>query len=320
VELDWLVTHMNPLSIRRELAIAALLATGVALLAISGCNSRTKAAGTALPETPSASVTPPAVMPPQQPVMPGPETFTTMGPLVAEQQADIAAERSGRVVNIAVQIGDHVKAGQLLAQLDDRSMRAAYDAKKAHVAAAQAQVRNWEAEELSVKADLHRADVLRDGKIISEDVWEHSKYKLDETTQLLAQARGDEQAAEADLSTANLQLEQMRVVAPFSGIVGRSAVRQAQEVKEGDVLFWITAEAPLHVLFTVPESVMGAFTAGKALELTTADYPGLRQAGRIVRVSPVVDPASGSVQVIGEAVHPSPLLKPGMSMQVRLAP
>lgn len=314
------MTHMNPHSIRRELAIAALLAAGVALLASSGCDSRTKATGVVPPETPVASVTPPAVMPPQQPVMPGPESFTTMGPLVAEQQADIAAERSGRVASIAVQIGDHVKAGQLLAQFDDRSMRAACDAKKARVAAAQAQVRNWEAEELSVKADLRRADVLRDGKIISEDVWEHAKYKLDETTQLLAQARGDEQAAEADLSTANLQLEQMRVVAPFSGIVGRSAVRPAQEVKEGDVLFWITAEAPLHVLFTIPESVMGAFTAGKALELTTADYPGLRQAGRIVRVSPVVDPASGSVQVIGEAVHPSPLLKPGMSMQVRLAP
>ena len=54
--------------------------------------------------------------------------------------------------------------------------------------------------------------------------------------------------------------------------------------------------------------------------MTTADYPGLHQPGRILRVSPVVDPASGSVQVIGAVVHPSPLLKPGMQMQVRLAP
>jgi len=54
--------------------------------------------------------------------------------------------------------------------------------------------------------------------------------------------------------------------------------------------------------------------------LSTADYPGLKQAGRIYRVSPVVDPASGSVQVIGAVDHPSPQLKPGMTMQVRLAP
>ena len=50
----------------------------------------------------------------------------------------------------------------------------------------------------------------------------------------------------------------------FSGVVGRSSVRPAQQVKAGDVLFWITAEAPLRVLFTVPESVMAAFTRGSA--------------------------------------------------------
>ena len=65
---------------------------------------------------------------------------------------------------------------------------------------------------------------------------------------------------------------------------------------------------------------MASFSAGKALDLTTADYPGLHQRGRIFRVSPVVDPASGSVQVIGAVDHPSSLLKPGMTMQVRLAP
>jgi multidrug efflux pump subunit AcrA (membrane-fusion protein) len=65
---------------------------------------------------------------------------------------------------------------------------------------------------------------------------------------------------------------------------------------------------------------MSAFSVGAALELTTLAYPGLRQSGRVSRVSPVVDPASGSVQVVGAMVNPSPKLKPGMSMQVRLAP
>ena len=65
---------------------------------------------------------------------------------------------------------------------------------------------------------------------------------------------------------------------------------------------------------------MAAFSVGAALDLTTADYPGLHQSGRVVRVSPVVDPASGSVQVIAAVANPSPLLKPGMSMQIRLAP
>ena len=57
-------------------------------------------------------------------------------------------------------------------------------------------------------------------------------------------------------------------------------------------------------MFTVPESAMRAFERGAALVLTTEDYPELRQKGRVYRVSPVVDPASGSVQVIGEVIGP----------------
>jgi len=316
------VISMKRRSIRRELVIVVAVPLAVAAsIAILGCNSRTPSAvAAASPETSAVSAAPPASAPVPQPVALDPKLYSTTGPLVAEQQADVAAERDGRVVAVTVQIGDHVQTGQLLAQLDDRALRAACDAKAARVASAQASVREWEAEELSARASLRRADSMRADKIISEEDWEHVKYRVDETVAEVARYRSEETAAEADSKTASLQLEQSRIVAPFSGVVGRSSALAAQEVKTGDVLFWITAEAPLHVLFTVPESVMAAFTTGKPLDLTTADYPSLHQRGRILRVSPVIDPASGSVQVIGEAVHPSPLLKPGMQMQVHLAP
>jgi membrane fusion protein, multidrug efflux system len=326
LELDWLVIGMKAHTSPRDVLIAAsVVATAAAMVVCSGCNlhPQAQAATSASTEPPSStSVTPapaPAYNPPPS-IAQDPKAFTTTGPLVADQQADIAAERNGRVVNIAVQIGDHVKTGQLLALLDDRALRMACDAQRARIAAAQAQVVDLEAEQKSVTADLRRADQMRTDKIISDEVWEHAKYKLDETIAEVARYRSEEAAAEADLNNAQLQLEQSRIVAPFNGVVGRSSVRPAQQVKAGDVLFWITAVAPLNVLFTVPESFMAEFSSGKTLELTTPDYPALHQTGRIVRVSPVVDPASGSVQVIGQVVRPSPLLKPGMSMQVRLAP
>jgi membrane fusion protein (multidrug efflux system) len=240
--------------------------------------------------------------------------------LVAEQQADVAAERDGRVVRIGVEIGDHVQKGQVLALLDDRVLQSALDSQKARAASLTAQVQEWQAEQKAEEADLRRADIMRKENIRSEEDWEHVKYKLDETIAEVARYRADESVAEADLHSATLLLEQSRIVAPFAGVVGRSSLRMMQEVKKGDVLFWITAEAPLRVLFTVPESAMGAFIQGSSLELTTADYPQLRQPARILRVSPVVDPGSGSVQVIGIVVHPSPLLKPGMMMQVQGKP
>ena len=307
-----------------SIAAASLVISAVLL---AGCDSHppVQAANSEAASTPAsapaapAPVAPAAYNPPPS-IPTDAKAFTTTGPLVAEQQADIAAERTGRVVEIGVQIGDHVKAGQLLASLDDRALRAACEGQQARIAAAQAQVNDWEAEQKSAAADLRRADQMRTDKIVSEEEWEHVKYKLDETIAEVARYRSEAVVAESDLNSAKLQLEQSRIVAPFTGVVGRSSVRPMQQVKAGEVLFWITAEAPLRVLFTVPESFMAAFSNGKQLELATPDYPALRQLGRIVRVSPVVDPASGSVQVIGEVVHPSPLLKPGMSLQVRLAP
>jgi membrane fusion protein, multidrug efflux system len=309
-------------SSRFLLSTAAAL-TVAALLPAIGCNANPTV--TAAPVSASTATPSPAPAAPVPVATPAAETttaarpFTTTGPLVAEQQADIAAERDGLIVKIAVQIGDRVQKGQLLALLDDRALHAACDAQKARVTSLEAQVAEWQAEQRTEEADLRRADIMRKENIRSEEDWEHVKYKLDETIQEVARYRADQTVAEAELRSANLQLEQSRIVAPFAGVVGRGTVRLDQQVKKGDVLFWITAEAPLRVLFTVPESVMGSFTTGTTLELTTTDYPDLRQAARILRVSPVVDPASGSVQVIGAVEHPSKLLKPGMSMQVQLA-
>jgi membrane fusion protein, multidrug efflux system len=299
--------------------LSTAVLTAAALYPVMGCNG-TPAVTAAAPVSASATPLPAPANVPPAPVattLAGP--FVTTGPLVAEQQADIAAERDGLIVKIAVQIGDRVQKGQLLALLDDRALHAACDAQKARVLSLEAQVAEWQAEQKTEEADLRRADIMRKENIRSEEDWEHVKYKLDETIQEVARYKADKIVAEAELRAADLQLEQSRIVAPFSGVVGRGTVRLDQQVKKGDVLFWVTAEAPLRVLFTVPESAMASFTAGAPLELTATEYPDLRQAARVLRVSPVVDPASGSVQVIGAVEHPSKLLKPGMSMQVQLA-
>ena len=107
------------------------------------------------------------------------EHLATSGPLVAEQQADVAAQRDGRVVEVAVDIGDHVRKGQLMALLDDRVLRAACDEEKAKVASLQAQVKEWQSQQQVDEADLRRADALRSDRILSDEDWEHVKYKLD---------------------------------------------------------------------------------------------------------------------------------------------
>ncbi|MEA2543217.1 MAG: rane fusion protein multidrug efflux system, partial [Acidobacteriaceae bacterium] len=132
--------------------------------------------------------------------------------------------------------------------------------------------------------------------------------------------QADEAAAQAELRAADIELDQSHITAPFDGVVGRRTVHEAQGVKKGEALVRITAQAPLRIIFTVPESSMAFFSRGAKLELTTTGYPHLKQPASVFRVSPVVDPASGSIEVIGNLEKPSPLLKPGMSMQVKLSP
>jgi RND family efflux transporter MFP subunit len=247
-------------------------------------------------------------------------TFTTSGPLVVEQQADIVAERDGRVTAVRVDIGDHVHRGEVLALLDDRALVAARAEKAARIDSLRAQVQTWETEQKSNEADLRRADSMRAEKILDDEDWEHVQYKVSETKAQVARYKADELAAEAELHAADVELDQSRIVAPFEGVVGRRSVREAQGVKKSEALFWITAQGPLHIVFTVPESAMALFPRGAKLDLTTPDYPHLKQPANVFRVSPVVDAASGSIEVIGSLEKPSPLLKPGMSMQVNLSP
>ena len=305
------MNHASFLLWRIRFRAAATMALTMSC-SLLGCDSRPTVPRSMIASQPSAM----ASIPERIPAATQAE-FSTSGPLIAEQQADIAAQRDGRVVKVAVDIGDRVQKGQILALLDARSLRAACDEQQSNVASLQAQIREWQSQQQVDEADLRRADALRTERILSEEDWEHVKYKLAETQSEVARYKADESGAESKLQSANLALAQSEIVAPFAGIVGRRSLRMAQEVKTGDVLFWITAVAPLHVLFTVPESAMRGFERGAPLELTTADYPELKQKGRVYRVSPVVDPASGSVQVIGEVINPSPRLKPGMTMQVR---
>lgn len=321
MELDWVVKRVMLVRICRELMIPAAMA-GALALGLAGCESQPahsavrqqNASTAAISKQPAAA---PAREPLSEPVQ-NANSFTTTGPLVVDQQADVLAERDGRVVEIRAEIADHVAKNQVLARLDSRELQASRAAAAAKVESLKAQVREWKAEQEVNAADLRRADLMRSANILDQEDWEHVKYKLQETIAEVARYQADESAAEFQLRALDIQMEQSSITAPFSGVVGRRSVRVAQEVKKGDALFWVTAERPLHILFTIPESELRSIHAGVRLGLTTQAYPDLYQVATVRRVSPVVDPSSGSLEVIGDLNHPSSLLKPGMSMQVHL--
>jgi RND family efflux transporter MFP subunit len=281
------------------------------LLLGSGCSS---SPAPLVATTPSSTVDP---RPQSQPAASSPDVFVAMGPIVVEQQLDVTALRDGVVTELAVDVDSTVKKGQLLARLDDRELVAARDASEHKLRSIEADVKNWESEVKMREVDLHRTEELQNAGVETQQQVDHERYNLEATRHELDRERENLLNARANVQGVDLELEKTRITAPFGGVIARRYVRQGQRVASGEKLFWVTATEPLQVRFTLPEQYGRSLKLGDQLTLTTASASGERATARIIHVSPVVDPASGTVEVIAVLVKPSGF-RPGMTASIRV--
>ena len=266
-----------------------------------------------------------AAAPPAQPAPPAAspasadDRYTASGPIVVENQVEVAAQREGVVTDILVDAGARVQKGQLMVKLDDRQISADLEAASAKTASTEADLNNWKAEAKVLEADYERARKMWEAKLIPEEQFEHARYKAEadkwdvkRVEQLLINARDSQQSLE-------LELEKTQIKAPFDGVVARRYVRVGQTVARDERLVWVTATAPLRVRFTLPSKFVNQVKAGQRVTITVADAnPTLERPAKVVQMSPVVDPASGTIEVLAELSGPVPDLRPGMQADVHL--
>lgn len=239
--------------------------------------------------------------------------YVASGPVVVENQVDVSALREGPVVSILAQPGTQVRQGQVLAKLDDRQISADVEAAAAKVRSIEANLKNWQAETKVLQADRDRAEKLYAAQVIAKEELEHVQYK-EEADEFEVQREAESlNNAKAVLKSLQLEHEKTSIVAPFDGIVARRYVRVGQKVAPGDRLFWVTAMAPLQVKFTLPERLVGAVKKGQVVSVTSADAaPATKHAARVIDVSPIVDPSSGTIEVLAQIQGSAPDLLPGM--------
>jgi RND family efflux transporter MFP subunit len=230
---------------------------------------------------------------------------------------EITAQRDGVVAKILAEAGTRVKAGTVLARLDDRQVTANLEAARAKSRGTESDLKNWQAEAEVVKADYARAQRLWNEKLLAEEQLQHAKFKAESEEwdikrvgEMLNTSRQEERSLE-------LELEKTRISAPFDSLVARRYAREGQVVVRGDKLFWVTAEAPLLLRFTVPEKFLGRLKMRQELALTSPDAPEEKHTAKVVELSPVVDPSSGTFDVLAELTGPRGNLRPGMTASVR---
>lgn len=287
-----------------------VIGLAILVLGFGGCSdSKQTSVVAAAPGEPAA----------QPPSVQKESVFVASGPVVVENQVDVAALRDGVVVSILAQPGTRVRKGQLLAKLDDRQISADVEAAAAKVRSVEANLKNWQAETEVLHVDHARAEKLYEAQVIPKEQLDHAKYK-EEADEFEVQREAESlNNAKAMQKSLELELEKTSISAPFDGIVARRYVRAGQKVSAGDRLFWVTAMAPLQVKFTMPERLLGAVKRGQLVSVASADAaPAAQHAAKVIDVSPVVDPSSGTIEVLAQIEGPAPDLRPGMLATIRI--
>jgi RND family efflux transporter MFP subunit len=213
----------------------------------------------------------------------------TNGSLEAENEVDIVARTTGPVVEINTEEGRMIRAGQVIARIDEREARNQV---------AIATVAHDEA-----KLAFDRAKSSWDEGLVSREAYDTALSKLN--------------SAAAQLESAEIQLAYTEITAPFDALVVTRNIKNAQFVTPGTTLFRISDFTPLLCRIEVPEKDLPRVRIGQEAHLRVEAFPGERFSAEVARLRPTVDAATGTFTATLE-VDGQGKLRPGMFASVYL--
>ncbi len=245
-------------------------------------------------------------------------SFVVSGPIIVEHQVEITAQRDGYLAKVLFDAPSRVKAGTILARLDDQQVSANLEAARAKSRSIEADLKNWRSEAEVLKADYGRQQNLWNLGLTSQEQLEHAKYKAESDQWDIQRVQETLNTAHQEERSLELELEKTKITAPFDGLIARRYVREGQSVTKGERLFWVTAEGPLLMRFTLPEKYFGRVRSWQQFEITSPNIPGEKHAARVKQVSPVIDPSSGTFEVLVELTGDHGGLRPGMTANLKI--
>ncbi|MCM1489589.1 MAG: efflux RND transporter periplasmic adaptor subunit [Muribaculum sp.] len=236
--------------------------------------------------------------------------------LHGKNDVEIRPQITGFLTKVHVTEGQHVSAGQLLFTIDQVQLQAAVDAARAAVAVAQANVNTAQ-----TNADNNK--ILLDKNIISASAYQTSVDQLNAAKAQLGQAR-------ANLTSSEKNLSYTLVKAPVAGVVGTIDNKEGTLVSPQTLLTILSDNGQMEAYFSMTEKEILALTDNgrKSMAQALDSLPGVElklangeiysQPGRIVSISGVLDPATGSATVKAAFPNPDGMLRSGNTGQVLL--
>ena len=200
------------------------------------------------------------------------------GEVVARYEAPLAFQVGGKVVERRVNLGDSVRAGQIIGLLNAADYRLAAEAQSATAAAAQTELK-------VAQADLARYRLLRAQGFISAAELDHRQASVDA-------ARERAQAAQANASQAQRQLGYAALVADHDGVITGMSFDVGQVVAAGQPVARLARQGPRELLVHVPEAELPRMRAAQRLSVTINVRPDKVQAGSLRELAAAADGAT----------------------------
>ncbi|MBS0468627.1 MAG: efflux RND transporter periplasmic adaptor subunit [Proteobacteria bacterium] len=233
------------------------------------------------------------------------------GEVRARIESRIGFRVAGKIVRRQAELGQRVKAGQLLAQLDVRDYELATQAARAQVAAAKTQ------------RDLAAADFQRFSKLKAQNFI--SGVELDRREAQLKSAQAQLDQARAQLASQGNQADYTRLLADAAGVITGIEAEPGQVVAAGAPVVRIARDGPRDAVFFVPEDRVGQLVVGQPVQVRAWAQDKL-MAGQVRELAASADPVTRTFMVkvavsgtdvppLGATVYVTPQLPPGAGLQ-----
>jgi len=264
-------------------------------MVLSGCGGKEPAG---MPEPRRVSVT--TAVAAQRPVEVVEESIGYIDTLTSPL---VAAEVAGRLVEVKVDVGQTVRAGQVLARIEAIDYQNEMRSASAEVARLIALTDNQ-------RRVVDRYRSLGQDRFVSETALDEAQSQLAALTEQLANARARRDMAARGVS-------KTAVLAPVDGVIQQRLVSIGTYVANGQTLFQVATRATLRVHLPLPETVLGRLRAGQTVYLTTPTAPGQTVTGSVTELRPMVSTGSRAGEAIIELPNPGDWT-PGASITGRV--
>ena len=246
------------------------------------------------------------------------ERLTLTGSLKPKEVVDVNPKVTGRIERIHFLVGDRVRSGALVAEIEDDELEQQVMRSEASHAVSRANVSARRAELANAKADLERAKLLFDEDLLSPQEYQQSQTSLEVMESQVELAEAQSQQSQAELNEFRIRLESTKVYAPMAGVVSARYVDPGALVAPNNAILQIVNLSTMVTQGNVPERNIGKLSVGNSAEVVVDAIPGRDFEGRVARIAPVLDAATRSAVIEIDIANADMALKAEMFARIAL--